>query len=331
MKIICYIKNIIMVCLILICLFLVGCTQKHKHEYINGLCNCGETSMHIHSFVDGVCECGKSSEGFKTTIDGFNIEGSTVKSYTGVSTDVVIPERYMCNNEYVFVTTLDKFVFQNAVFGILLEIPRTINNINPQALVGAGNVSNIRVNQYNKTYASVKGDLYSRDKTTLIRFVSNQLLDEYTVLDSVTSIGDFAFAYAMINKLIVGERVTTIGKAAFYGSIISNIEISDKNNNYVCNDNVVYSKDNTTLVYYLPSNTKEEFSIPETVTTIKEAAFYNPFLLKNITVHKNVTTVEENAFVINDATTITCQVTEKPSGWQDNWTNKAINVVWATN
>ena len=251
--------------------------------------------------------------------------------YGQTLTDVVIPERYMCNNEYVFVTTLDKFVFQNAVFGILLEIPRTINNINPQALVGAGNVSNIRVNQYNKTYASVKGDLYNRDKTTLIRFVSNKLLDEYTVLDTVTSIGDFAFAYAMINKLIIGEQVATIGRSTFYGSIISNIEISDKNNNYVCNDNVVYSKDNTTLVYYLASNTKEEFIIPETVTTVKEAAFYNPMFLLNINIPTTVTTIEENAFVINDATTITCEASEKPSGWKDNWTNKVANVIWATN
>ena len=324
------IKIILMFTLVIMCLALVGCSEKHKHEYINGLCNCGEESVHGHRFVDGVCECGKSSEGFKTQVDGFNIEGSTIKSYVGVSTDVVIPERYIYNNEYVYVTTLDKFVFSNGVLGIFLNITRTIDNIHPQALVGAGNISNIRVNQYNKTYISVNGDLYTRDKTTLIRFVSNKVLEEYTVLDTVTNIGDFAFAYSMINKLVITSNVTNIGKSAFYGSFITNIEISSDNENYISVDNVVYNKDQTTLVYYVSTKANEEFTIPDTVNTIKEGAIYNPYLLKTIIIPSSVYTIEENAIVIT-GTVINCQVHSKPSGWNEKWTNKLENVTWLAN
>lgn len=319
-------KKIILFALTILCLFLVGC--GHKHEYYNGICNCGETNIHMHDFKDGDCVCGKSSEGFKATVNGFTVEGSSVKKYVGTSTDVEIPERYFCNNEYVLITHLDKFIFSTGVFGIDLFIPITITKIDSQALVGAGNVSYITVSNYNKSFISINGDLYTRDKATLVRFVSNKMLDEYKVIDSVTTIGDFAFAYAMVSKLVIGDAVETIGKSAFYGSFISNVEISEANTNFKSLNNVIYSKDETTLIYYLSLNTNQEFVIPSTVKVVKEGAFYNPTLLSKIIIPETVLTVEENAFVLVSGQ-VNCKASSKPNSWSDKWIDDATNVVWS--
>ncbi len=322
-------KKVVTYILLIICLLLVGC-GGHKHEYYNGICNCGEMNVHMHEFIDGVCACGKEVSGYSGKVNDFYIEGNTVKKYMGVKTDVEIPERYLVNNEYVLVTTLDKNIFTNGVLNISLYIPITIKQIDPQALIGAGTLRTIQVSNFNKHYISIDGDLYTRDKTTLVRFACSTFLDEYKVIDSVTTIGDFAFAYAMINKLIINENVTSIGNASFYGSLLSNIEISENNANYTVEDNVIYSKDKTTLVYYMSSKTNQEFTIPSSVTTIKEAAFYNPMLLGTITIPNSVTTVEKNAFVLLKEAVVKCEQASKPSTWDNEWINNNEYVSWGT-
>lgn len=46
--------------LALVCLFSVGLSscKKHTHEFVNGVCSCGEKEPHTHAYVDGVCSCG---------------------------------------------------------------------------------------------------------------------------------------------------------------------------------------------------------------------------------------------------------------------------------
>ena len=52
-------KKRLFIILIIILVTLFGC-YGHKHEFINGLCECGE--RHNCEFIDGICECGKTEE-----------------------------------------------------------------------------------------------------------------------------------------------------------------------------------------------------------------------------------------------------------------------------
>ncbi len=57
-------KYLFLVCIIMI-LLLVGCETPHTHEFIEGVCGCGEVDpnyqAHTHNYVEGICECGKAN------------------------------------------------------------------------------------------------------------------------------------------------------------------------------------------------------------------------------------------------------------------------------
>lgn len=60
------------------------------------------------------------------------------------------------------------------------------------------------------------GDLYNKDKTTLIHHIMNPVEKEFTIPDSVTTIGKYAFAYnVFLEKINIPETVKVIDEYAF--------------------------------------------------------------------------------------------------------------------
>ena len=71
-------KKFISVLLLVFCLLVSGCTitlpnnNPHTHEYVDGICNCGEKDPnynneeppHTHVYVDGVCSCGEKDPNY---------------------------------------------------------------------------------------------------------------------------------------------------------------------------------------------------------------------------------------------------------------------------
>ncbi len=57
-------------------------------------------------------------------------------------------------------------------------------------------------------------------------------------------------------------------------SSLKSIEVDKENRHFISIDNVIYSKDLTQLIYYMPSKPEEKFIIPETVEYIGQSAFY---------------------------------------------------------
>jgi len=71
-------KKFISILLLVFCLLVSGCTitlpnnNPHTHEYVDGICNCGEKDPnynneeppHTHVYVDGVCNCGEKDPNY---------------------------------------------------------------------------------------------------------------------------------------------------------------------------------------------------------------------------------------------------------------------------
>ena len=71
-------KKFIGILLLVFCLLVSGCTitlpnnNPHTHEYVDGICNCGEKDPnynneeppHTHVYVDGVCNCGEKDPNY---------------------------------------------------------------------------------------------------------------------------------------------------------------------------------------------------------------------------------------------------------------------------
>ena len=63
-------QKILIIFLILLSFVLMSCENSHTHQYIDGLCSCGEEDpnykpQHTHIYENGKCECGEEDPNYK--------------------------------------------------------------------------------------------------------------------------------------------------------------------------------------------------------------------------------------------------------------------------
>jgi len=75
----------------------------------------------------------------------------------------------------------------------------------------------INVAAANTAYSSENGVLYNKDKTRIIRYPASKVIvnDTFTIPDTVTEIGNYAFYYCGFTSVIIPVYVTSIGDYAF--------------------------------------------------------------------------------------------------------------------
>ncbi|MGE5395801.1 MAG: leucine-rich repeat protein [Candidatus Saccharibacteria bacterium] len=112
---------------------------------------------------------------------------------------------------------------------------------------------------------------------------------------SVASIGDGAFLECSFPKsIVIPSSVTFIGNAAFksFNGVIS---VDANNPNYSSLDGVLFNKTQTRLIQ-CPVSKTGDYTIPSSVTTIGNLAFYGCNNLTSISIPSSVSTIEGYAF-----------------------------------
>lgn len=119
-----------------------------------------------------------------------------------------------------------------------------------------------------------------------------------TLPDSIQKICKAAFYGCEKLKVIhIPKNVIKIGDNAFGGCCALESIIVDKENiHYSSSLGILYDIKKQTLLRYPAGKTRHEFSIPNTVKTIKEFAFYGCQYLTSIIVPSTVETIEFHAF-----------------------------------
>lgn len=113
-------------------------------------------------------------------------------------------------------TTIGRWAFANCDRLTELSIPDTVVSLGELPLVGS-EIANIVVGENNSVYKSVDGNLYSKDGTELLIYPSAKKATSFTVPESVTSIGDYAFYYCgNLETVVLPENLLSIGKEAFF-------------------------------------------------------------------------------------------------------------------
>lgn len=113
------------------------------------------------------------------------------------------------------VSTLNDDTFSNCSSLKNITIGKGCTSISAVAFRNSTALENITVSEDNTKYTSVDGVLYTKDKTTLLKFPGGRK-DSFTIPDSVTTIGTHAFENCNITGVTIGKNVKTIESYAFY-------------------------------------------------------------------------------------------------------------------
>lgn len=117
-----------------------------------------------------------------------------------------------------------------------------------------------------------------------------------TIPDTVTSIGDNAFWNCNTIQTTIPASVQDLGVTAFFGTF--NVNVAEDSPYFVSEGNgkVIYNKDKTVL-WQVSQDYSDEFVIPDTVTKINDFAMYGCENVKgNLTIPDSVTEICQAAF-----------------------------------
>ncbi|MBQ4072554.1 MAG: leucine-rich repeat domain-containing protein [Clostridia bacterium] len=123
-------------------------------------------------------------------------------------------------------------------------------------------------------------------------------LKEITLPNSVTSIGDWAFFYCTgLVKIVIPSSVESIGNAICGScSSLKQIIVYENNAKFKSIDGSLYTKNGNTLVQYAIGSNVKAFTIPSSVTSIRDWAFWGCNNLISITIPSSVTGIGLSAF-----------------------------------
>ena len=211
------------------------------------------------------------------------------------------------------VTSLESGIIHscNAISSII--IPASLTSIAEGALHGCPAVASITVDVGNPVYESPDNcnAIIEKASHTLIAGCKNT-----TIPNSVTSIGGHAFAGSGLTSISIPSSVTSIGGRAFYHTGLTSITIPSSVVNFdgsaltgctelasivVESGNTVYDcRDNCNAIVESSTNTLiagcKNTIIPNTVTRIGSAAFYDHNEITTIAIPSSVTSLGDQAF-----------------------------------
>ena len=179
-----------------------------------------------------------------------------------------------------------------------VKISGAVENIATDAFYYCSKLSRIDVDVNNACYSSINGNLYNKNKTTLIQYATGKNDRSFEVPNNVTSIDDQAFCgCSELINVIIPDSVASIGYWSFRDcSGLTSINVDENNKKYCSYDGVLFNKNMTTLIQYPPAKANSEYVIPDSVMCIEDSAFFECTELTSITIPNSVTSIGDYAF-----------------------------------
>ena len=148
-----------------------------------------------------------------------------------------------------------------------------------------------------KAEAEAKGKaklIFSEDGKTLTG-VKYKGIKPVVIPNGVTSIGEGAFFFcSSLKSITIPDSVTSIGDGAF--RCVQSVQVSTKNPVFSVDGSGVLINKKEKKLLYVPANVSGHYTIPSSVTSIGDGAFWGCSNLTRITIPDSVTSIGDNAF-----------------------------------
>ena len=102
-----------------------------------------------------------------------------------------------------------------------LRLPSGIDSVRGSEFAEMSLLEEIIVPAENGNYVFENGRLYNKAKTALYFYRIESDNDDVYIEDGVSHIGDYVFCYKNMNKLVLPERIESVGACAFKGSKVN--------------------------------------------------------------------------------------------------------------
>jgi hypothetical protein len=228
----------------------------------------------------------------KAQFEYTNINGSiTITRYDGPGGIVAIPA--VINGLPVTGLAYPGFLADLTVTSV--SIPASVTNIQAGAFEYCFGLTEITVDPASPSYSSVAGVLFDATQATLLQFPGG-VTGDYTIPDSVTSVGDYAFYGNLLSDIDISLNVTNVGQAAFsFCPFLDQINVDPLNQSFSSADGVLFDYLQQTLIQY-PGGLAGPYAVPSGVITIDNYAFQSTYQLTGVSLPASVVNLGSQTF-----------------------------------
>ena len=199
-------------------------------------------------------------------------------------TNIVLPKNLQSIKENVFAYC----VKLNNIY-----IPADVNEIGEQAFSGCTNLTNIEIAGENVqySYSQSNGMLLDTENNQII-FISDAVLKNVTTFsipEGITNFNVNLHRYKNITTIVIPKSLVSISSADIFPETISNVQVTEGNNNFSVENNCLYNEEKTTLImcYTKEANVK----LAETVKSINSHSFKQAVNIENLEFTESITSL----------------------------------------
>jgi hypothetical protein len=215
---------------------------------------------------------------------GYSVEDGqvTINSYTGPGGAVTIPDT-ISNLPVVGIAT-DAFLNSSMT---AVTIPTNVISIGDSAFLGTSLTSLTIPNSVSSIGVAAFADCFD--------------LVSVNLGTNVASLGEAVFGSChLLAGITIPASVTSIGDDPFVGCIsLPAINVDSNNPAYASVGGVLFNYNLTALIQYPAGNTATTYTLPASVYSIGEYAFYGCDSLTSVTIGGNVNTIGPEAFAVS--------------------------------